>query len=438
MRIAVFGMGYVGAVSSACLAELGHEVIGVDVSPLKVKLINDGTSPVVEKGLNELIQAQIAAGRLRATTDTWEAVRNSDVAFISVGTPSAANGEPSMSAVEAVVEQIGRVVRTITTPYAVVMRSTVPPGTNEERVIPSLTRHSGRKIGDGLEVCSNPEFLREGSALKDFSAPPFTLIGASGEAGYRMLEEIYAKVDAAIIRADLRVAESVKYLCNVFHAVKITFANEAGALLRELGVDSREALRIFALDKVLNISPAYLRPGFAFGGSCLPKDTRAFMSFARTRDVELPFLSSVLASNQRHIERALELVSAQGRKPVALFGLAFKPGTDDLRESPLVVLAERLIGKGFPLKIFDRHVETARLIGANREYIEREIPHFEKLLTPAPEQTLAGAEIIVLGHASPDVIQEIVKRYQGQMIVDLTGSTELQQLGGANYHGICW
>lgn len=438
MRIAVFGMGYVGVVSSACLAEMGHEVVGVDVNPMKVKMINDRASPIVETGLEPLLAAQAQAGRLRAIGDVEEAVRWADVSFISVGTPSMRTGAPSMAAVQRVVREIGAALRSGTRPHTVVMRSTVPPGTSEDLIAPLLAEHSGRSIGDSIAVCSNPEFLREGSAIKDFRNPPFTLIGTRSELGRETLRQLYASIDAPITFTEPRVAESVKYLCNVFHALKISFANEAGVILQSMGIDSREVLRIFCEDRVLNISPAYLRPGFAFGGSCLPKDLRALLAFARAQEVDVPVLSNIQVSNDRHVDRAFELIARGGRRKVAQFGLAFKPGTDDLRESPLVRLAEKLIGKGFPLAIHDPSVETARLVGANREFIDAEIPHFERLMAPTPDAALADASVIVIGHAGAAETAAIARVAKGRTIVDLQGNRELQALEGVDYQGICW
>lgn len=359
MRISVFGMGYVGVVSGTCLAQLGHDVIGVDINDVKVGLLNEGRSPIVEKGLDELLSQAVHAGKLRATTDSVDAVLNSDISFISVGTPSKPDGSASMVAIDVVVEQIGQALRQKTTQHLVVMRSTVPPGTCQERLAKSLELHSGRMIGPTLQVCSNPEFLREGSAIKDFHQPPFTLIGTDDEDAFNLLASVYESVDAPVTRTEIRIAESVKYLSNIFHALKITFANEAGVVLKALGVDGREALKIFCNDTILNISSAYLRPGFAFGGSCLPKDLRGFLALARSHGAELPMLGGIMDSNERHINRAFERASSLGRKKIALFGLSFKPGTDDLRESPLVGLAERLIGKGYELTIFDPDVEIS-------------------------------------------------------------------------------
>jgi len=438
MKISIFGMGYVGVVSGACLAKLGHEIVGVDTNGGKVALVNAGKAPIVETGIEALIGEMIAAKRLSATTDATDAVLRSDVSFISVGTPSGRNGLPMLDALDAVVGQIGAAMRRKPTPHTLVVRSTVPPGTIEERVAPALARSSGRSLGNGFEVCSNPEFLREGSAIRDFGQPAFTLIGSLGPAGVATMKEIYAGVNAPIISTEVRTAEAIKYLCNVFHAVKIGFANEVGALLKSMGLDAREAMRIFCEDRALNISPAYLRPGFAFGGSCLPKDLRAVISLAREQGIELPFIGNLPASNERHIDRAFDLITADGRRRIALFGLAFKPGTDDLRESPLVALAERLIGKGFDLAIYDRDVEVARLVGSNREFIDREIPHIERLLAATPEAALEGAGRIVIGHVGAAEAAAIAACHAGRPIIDLQGSKELQNLAGANYQGICW
>jgi GDP-mannose 6-dehydrogenase len=431
-------MGYVGAVSGACLAELGHEIVGVDSNPEKVELIGCGESPVVEAGVAERIAAAKDAGRLRATTDPAEAVANTDVSMISVGTPSDSSGAPVLGAIEAVAADIGRVIRRKPGGHTVILRSTVLPGTTEDAIVPILVEHSGRRVGDGLEVCFNPEFLREGSAVEDFFNPPYTIGGCGSAAAFAVIEALCAGLQAPVIQTSIRLAESIKYTSNAFHAVKVTFANEIGTLLKSLGIDSREAMEIFCRDHDLNISPAYLRPGSAFGGSCLPKELRALQSLARTQHIELPMLSQVLKSNDLHVERAFEIATRRGRHKIALFGLAFKPGTDDLRESPLVRLAERLIGKGYELSVFDKHVETARLMGSNRDFIEREIPHFERLMAPSPESALENARVIIVGHADPEVTRAIALAAEGRTIVDLQGIQEFEQLSGVDYEGICW
>ena len=431
-------MGYVGVVSGACLADSGHEVVGVDVSRQKVDLINSGASPIVEEGISELVENAVATGGLRAITDVAAAIETTDISFVSVGTPSAPNGSLSTEYVERVSTQIGQAIKRKQGSHSIVYRSTVLPGTTDDLLIPILVAESGRQLGDGLEVCFNPEFLREGSSIKDFHNPPMTVIGTDSEAMCRTMEDVYAGVAAPVFRTGIRIAESVKYMSNIFHAVKITFANEMGVLLKESGIDAREVAEIFCQDTVLNVSKAYLRPGFAFGGSCLPKDLRAFLSLARRSNVDLPMLSNVMDSNDMQVEQAFKMVAARGSREVALFGLSFKAGTDDLRESPLVALAERLIGKGYNLKIYDANVRTARLMGANKQYIEREIPHFEKLLQPTPEAALDGAGVVVIGHADGLVIDAIMGMASPCPIVDLQGVGEIEHAHRDHYHGVCW
>lgn len=438
MKISVFGLGYVGAVSCACLPELGHEVIGVDTNPSKIRMINDGQSPVVEEGINELIAEAIGAGKLRATDDVEAAVLGSEVSLISVATPSNPNYTPNLTAVDVVIRSIGAAIRKKSSAHTVVLRSTVPPGTTEDRIQPILEEAVGRKVGDRLSLVFNPEFLREGSSVKDFHRPPQTVIGSVDEAGYVVLERTYAGLPGAMVRTSCRVAESVKYLCNVYHAMKIVFANEAGSVLKACGLDGREVMKIFCQDTQLNISPAYLRPGFAFGGSCLPKEVKGFMTLAREKDVPIPALGGLIDSNVAHIERAYDMIARQGRCRVALFGLAFKPGTDDMRDSPLVTLAERLIGKGFDLAIYDSFVKISRLLGKNKEFIDREIPHLDRLLQATPEQALDGAQVIVVGHADAAAQEAIAARAAGKRIVDLSGYALLRDAGASAYEGICW
>jgi GDP-mannose 6-dehydrogenase len=438
MKISVFGLGYVGAVSCACLPELGHQVIGVDTNPLKVQMINDGQSPVVEDGINELIEAAVKAGQLQATPDLEYAVLNSEVSLISVATPSNPNYTPNLTAVDAVVRSIGQALRKKEGPHVLVLRSTVPPGTTEERILPILLEASGRRIGQGLSLVFNPEFLREGSSVKDFHQPPQTVVGSLDEAGYLAMEQMYAGLPGAFVRTSTQVAESVKYLCNVFHALKIVFANEAGSVLKAYGMDGREVMKIFCQDTQLNISAAYMRPGFAFGGSCLPKEVKGFITLARDRDVQIPAMGGLIDSNEAHIKRAYDLIARNGRKRVALFGLAFKPGTDDMRDSPLVALAERLLGKGFELAIFDSFVKISRLLGKNKDFIEREIPHLDRLLHEDAARTLEGAEVVVVGHADAATRSLIAGWAPGKRIVDLSGYADLRAVAGAEYEGICW
>jgi GDP-mannose 6-dehydrogenase len=339
--------------------------------------------------------------------------------------------------VDSVIRVIGAAIREKPGAHTVVLRSTVQPGTTEARVRPLLEQSSGRLIGDRLSLVFNPEFLREGSSVKDFHQPPQTVIGSLDEAGYVAMEKLYAGLPGAMVRTSCAVAESVKYLCNVFHALKIVFANEAGSVLKGCGLDSREVMKIFCQDKQLNISAAYLRPGFAFGGSCLPKEVKGFLTLARQMDVPIPTLAALLDSNAVHVDRAYQMIARNGRCKVALFGLAFKPGTDDLRDSPLVTLAERLIGRGFNLAIFDGFVKISRLLGKNKEFIDREVPHLDRLLAATPAEALADAQVIVVGHADADTRREIASAARGRRIVDLSGYAELRDCG-AKYEGICW
>lgn len=438
MKVSVFGLGYVGAVSCACLPELGHEVIGVDISPRKIELINQGQSPVVEEGINELITAAVNAGKLRATDDLATAVRETEVSLISVATPANEDYTPDLSAVLAVVKSIGDAIATKDAHHTVVLRSTVQPGTTVSMVVPVLEAAAKRRIGDRLSLVFNPEFLREGSSVKDFHRPPQTVIGAMDSDGYEVMKRLYDGLPGLFVNTSIEVAESVKYLCNVFHALKIVFANEAGSVLKACGLDSRDVMKIFCQDQQLNISPAYLRPGFAFGGSCLPKEVKGFLTLAREKNVAIPSIGGLLDSNTAHIERAFRMISRDGRRKVALFGLAFKPGTDDMRDSPLVVLAERLIGRGFDIAIYDNFVEVSRLLGKNKEFIEREIPHLDRLLGETPESVLQGADIVVIGHADAQARKAIIANAKGKRIVDLSGYADLRGDVDLDYEGICW
>ena len=438
MRISVFGIGYVGVVSCGCLAELGHDVTGVDVSLSKIAMLASGRSPIVEESIDTLIAGAVRQGRLTVTDDVAAAVATTDVSFISVGTPSGRDGNIALGAVDNVSEAIAMAVRAKPGPHTVVMRSTVPPGTAEDHVIPLLEKFSGRNLGDGLFYYSNPEFLREGSSVRDFRAPPFTLIGAPAGDDAALLREIYAAIDAPFHVAPLRVAESVKHISNVFHAVKLTFANEAGAILAAHGVDSREVLRLLCEDRVLNISPAYLRPGFAFGGSCLPKDIRSFLSLADQKNLAAPMLRHLLPANQAIIDRTFEAVARHGRKPIALFGLAFKQGTDDLRESPFVLLAEKLLGKGYDVRIYDRFVQVATLMGSNRAYIDQEIPHLERLMVVSPAAALSVAKIVIIGHVAPEDRTALLASLNNHVVIDLAGFTDLSMQPGIVYEGLCW
>ncbi|HEX8455697.1 MAG TPA: nucleotide sugar dehydrogenase [Pyrinomonadaceae bacterium] len=437
MKLSVFGLGYVGCVSAACFAREGHEVIGVDVNRTKVEIINAGRSPIVEAGIGELIAEMVAQGRLRATTDTGEAIRHSDVSLVCVGTPSNQNGSLDLKYVRRVCEEIGRELKGKDARHTVVVRSTMLPGTIETVVIPALEEHSGKRAGRDFGVCINPEFLREGTSLKDFYAPPFTLIGADEPEVAATVAALYERIDAPLHTIGVRAAEMVKYTCNCFHALKVSFANEVGNICKELDIDSHEVMRVFCEDTKLNLSPYYLKPGFAFGGSCLPKDLRAITYKAKELDVDVPVLGSVLASNRRQIEHALEMVLATGRKRIGVLGFSFKAGTDDLRESPMVTLIESLIGKGMQLAIYDRDVSLARLFGANKEYIEREIPHISQLMRERIEEVLEASDVLVIGNKAEEFRQIEGQLREGQTVIDLVRLFE-NRTSDASYQGICW
>lgn len=420
MRVNVFGLGYVGSVTAACLAKAGHEVIGVDIDEEKVAMINSGASPVVEPGLGPLVGEVVAARRLRATISTAEAVRNATIGLICVGTPGRASGELRVDALERVGQEIGRALAARGEPYTVVLRSTVLPGTTERVLAPALAAGAGRELGSTLRVAVNPEFLREGSALRDFARPPFTLVGCVDPGTAAVLRSLYVDVEAPLVHTAVTTAEVVKYVSNAFHALKVCFANEIGDVCAALGADAQEAMRIFLMDRKLNVSAAYLRPGFAFGGSCLPKDLRALVYAARTTDVPLPLLSAILPSNEGQIRRATEVVLATRRRRIGVVGLAFKPGTDDLRESPMVTLVETLIGKGCDVRIFDPNVATARLRGANRRYIEEEIPHVASLLCESIETLVAHAEVLVVANTSDEAVRALAAAGPHHVVIDLT------------------
>jgi GDP-mannose 6-dehydrogenase len=434
--ISVFGLGYVGCVSAACFAREGFTVVGVDVSESKVAMINDGRSTIVEEGIAELVRDVQAEGRVRATTDVTDAIDSTDISLICVGTPSRSNGSIDLRYIERVAEEIGQALATKGAHHTVVVRSTVMPGTIDDVVIPAIERTSGKRHGSGFAVCSNPEFLREGTSIKDFYDPPFTLIGAHDAAHAQPLAELYKGVGAPVHVVAIRVAEMVKYACNCFHGLKVGFANEIGNLCKALAVDSHEVMRLFCEDRKLNISPAYLKPGFAFGGSCLPKDLRAVVHRGRMEDIALPVLEALLESNQKQIERAYHMVQAAGSRKVGVLGLAFKAGTDDLRESPMVALIELLIGKGCELAIYDRDVSQANLIGSNREYIEREIPHIWSLMKDSIDEVLSSSDTVVVGNSSPE-FRSLDNRLDGRMIVDLARAFR-GRTSDATYQGICW
>jgi len=436
MKISVFGLGYVGCVSAACFASEGHEVLGVDVSLNKIEIINEGNSPIVEPGIGEIIKEAVSAGRLKATTDSAEAIQQSEISLVCVGTPSNANGSLDLRYVKRVCQEIGAALKSKLDNHVVVIRSTMLPGTIQDTVVPALEEASRKSAGEGFAVCINPEFLREGTSLKDFYAPPFTLIGADEESTANILRQLYIAIDSPMIVTSTKTAEMVKYVCNCFHALKVSFANEVGNICKSLGVDSHEVMDIFCKDTKLNLSPYYLKPGFAFGGSCLPKDLRAITYKAKELDVEVPVLSSILASNSLQIEKALHMVVNTGKKRIGVLGFSFKAGTDDLRESPMVSLIETLIGKGYQLSIYDRDVSLARLFGANKEYIEREIPHISNLMHDRMEEVLESSEVIIIGNKAQEFRQIEPLLRDDHQVIDLVRLFE--KTSDDSYQGICW
>jgi GDP-mannose 6-dehydrogenase len=418
MRVSVFGLGYVGCVTAACLAKAGHAVVGVDVNAEKVAMINTATSPIVEPGLPELLREVVGAGRLRATTSSDQAVAGSDVSLICVGTPSRANGRIDIDAVVRTGQSIGHAVGKRAESHTVVLRSTVLPGTAEQHLVPALLAGAGGRAATRVAV--NPEFMREGSSLNDFARPPMTLVGCGDPATAAVMRLLYETVQAPFVHTSIRTAEMVKYAANAYHALKVCFANEVADVCAALGADGNEVMRVFAMDRKLNVSEAYLRPGFAFGGSCLPKDVRALLYAARVADVSTPVLGSILPSNEGQVRRGVDLVLASRRQRIGVVGLSFKAGTDDLRESPMVGLVETLIGKGCDVRILDRNVAAARLIGANRRYIEEEIPHVASLMCPSAEALLAHAEVIVIGNACEDATEVLAAARPEHITIDLT------------------
>jgi GDP-mannose 6-dehydrogenase len=439
MKVSVFGLGYVGSVSAASFAADGHTVVGVDVNADKVASLNEGRSPIVEKGLDELIRDTTADGRLRATTNTKEAVDATDLSLICVGTPSRKNGSLDLSYLERVCEQIGEVLRDKNSYHVVVVRSTVLPGTTHGVVIPALERTSGKKYGSGFGVSVNPEFLREGTALHDFRNPPMTLVGHNYTSDAEPTQALYSTVDADMVTTSIRTAEMIKYASNTWHALKVCFANEVGNLCKRLDIDSHEVMDIFCRDEKLNLSSYYMKPGFAFGGSCLPKDVRAMQYRAKEVDLDMPVIQSILGSNALQIKHAIDMVVETGKKKVGLLGFSFKAGTDDLRESPIVILAEALLGKGYSLCIYDKNVSIARLVGANKEYINTQIPHLSSLLSDNIDHVIDNSDVIVVGNGSPEFAEALKKTKAGQIVIDLfrLKGIEKEEIP-AEYTGICW
>jgi GDP-mannose 6-dehydrogenase len=438
MKISIFGLGYVGAVSLACLARDGHRVIGVDIDQAKLELIAAGKTPVVEEGMVELMQRAVASGRVSVTTNVAQAVADSEISLVCVGTPSAANGSQDQGALLRLAREMGVALRDKHLPHVVVFRSTIVPGTVEDVLRPIIEDVSGKRDGEHFHLCFQPEFLREGSSIRDYDKPPFTIVGANHAQPAERLRELFGHLPCKVIETSVRSAEMMKYCCNNFHALKITFANETARLCNALGVDPFEVMDLVCQDTQLNISRAYLKPGFAFGGSCLPKDLRATSHLAKKLDVELPMLSHIMASNQAHLDLALQKVLATGKRRIGFIGLSFKTGTDDLRESPLVALAEQLLGKGMQLAIYDPAVQLSRLLGANRKYIETHLPHLGDLLSSDLAEVISGAEVLLIGLSSTEVIDALVAHGRaGQTVLDLVHLPALPAIT-ARVEGLCW
>ena len=437
MNVVVVGLGYVGAVTAACLSKLGHTVVGVDVDAHKLEPLERGVSPIVEPGLDDLVAEGRESNRLTVSSDLAASARDADLVLVSVGTPARSDGTVDLGFVERVTEELGAVVADRTSFLAIVYRSTVPPGTVDGRMRPILERVSGRRADDDFGVGMVPEFLREGSSVEDFFSPPFTVAGVRDDRTLELVTRTFAPIEQPIHALSIEAAESLKYACNAYHAVKITFANEIGRLLSAVDVDAREVMRVFCNDHHLNISPAYLRPGFSFGGSCLPKDLRALMHIARIADVDVPMLNGVMRSNASHLQLATRRILDSGERIVALLGLSFKPQTDDLRESPYVELAEFLGGKGLEVRIYDSIIQPARLFGTNRQYIEKHLPHLQRMLRSTPEDAIRGAGVAVVATSDGDVVRALLDM-RPRVVLDLHGSVspELEALPG--YSGIAW
>ncbi|MCL5961670.1 MAG: nucleotide sugar dehydrogenase [Chloroflexi bacterium] len=438
MKISIFGLGYVGCVSAACLSSDGHDVIGVDLNPSKVATLNEGRSPIVEPGLDEMVAETVRVGRLRATENAVEAVGDSDLSIICVGTPSTEVGALDLQHIRRVCEQIGAALRQKRAGHTVVVRSTVLPSTTETVIIPTLQSSSGRTAGEDLSVVVNPEFLREGAAVRDFKFPARTVIGEMIDRGGDPVARLYQHLDAPIVRTSLRAAEMVKYLDNTFHALKIAFANEIGNLCQAEGVDSHEVMNIFCLDTKLNLSAAYLKPGYAFGGSCLPKDVRALLYRLKKRDLSAPVLEAILPSNEMQMSRGIQLIRRLGKNRIGVLGLSFKAGTDDLRESPTVSMIETLMGKGYKVWVYDPNVSLANLVGTNKAFIERQLPHIANLLRDSVEQVLERVQVVVVANREPTFADIPQRLRPGQVLVDLVRLVDDPRSMNGAYYGIAW
>jgi GDP-mannose 6-dehydrogenase len=437
LSISLFGLGYVGSVSAACFAHMGQKVTGVDISKSKVEMLDSGRSPIIEARMEELVAEAHKSCRLHATTDSMSAVLCSDISFVCVGTPSLRSGKLDLSHVEHVSREIGAALKQKSSFHTIVLRSTVLPGTTETLMTPTIESASGKRAGVDFAVCYNPEFMREGSAVGDFLQPPYTILGSQNPQHLAPLRELYGSLPAATFETSIRVAEMVKYVSNLYHAVKVGFANEVGTLCKHLNVEADQVTNIFMSDTKLNISAAYLAPGFAFGGSCLPKDLRAITHRAKELDLDLPLLQSLMPSNEQHVDRGVEAVLRTGKRKIAMLGLSFKAGTDDLRESPQVQLIKRLIGEGCQVKVWDKDVSLGRLAGSNRQYIEDVIPHIGSLLSADMPEVVRDAEVVIVGtKVDKDELAKLLT--PGQAVIDLVNLDPARRPQAASYSGICW
>jgi GDP-mannose 6-dehydrogenase len=435
MKINIFGLGYVGCISAACLANDGHDVTGIDIDPMKVKMINKGKAPIIEPGLQEALKKACKSQKLKASVDS---IGPADVSFICVGTPSNENGSLRLDYINRIAEQIGDILKKTDSYHVVNVRSTVLPGTIEEKIIPTLERRSKKKAGRDFGICMNPEFLREGSSISDYYNPPFTVIGEINKKSGNIVAQAYKSINAPMFRTNIKVAEMVKYSCNTFHALKITFANEIGNLCKKLNIDSHEVMNIFCQDKKLNLSGYYLKPGFAFGGSCLPKDLRALLYKAQDIDTDCPVMGSILRSNANQIDTAYKLINKTKKRNVGIMGISFKAGTDDLRESPMVDLAEKLIGKGFNVSIYDKEVSLAKIHGANKRYIEKMIPHISSIVKPSAQDVFDESDVIVICKNSEEIKKVCMQSNTKKTIVDLVRMFTNKKEINKPYEGICW
>ena len=435
MRINILGLGYVGCVSAACLAKRKHNVCGIDIDQVKVDIINSGKSPIVEDGLNELISETVASSNLKAMISGQ--IPEADISIICVGTPSNENGSLDLKYLIKVAEQIGEFLAQTKSYHLIVNRSTVLPGTIEDILIPTLESFSGKKAGKDFGVCMNPEFMREGSSIYDYNNPPLTLIGELDKKSGDTLEKIYTDIDAPLYRSNIKVAEMLKYSSNTFHALKVTFANEIGNICKKVGIDSHDVMEIFTKDTKLNVSSYYLKPGFSFGGSCLPKDLRAITYKAKELDLDLPLLNSLMVSNKQQVENAFNIITKSGKKNIGVLGLSFKAGTDDLRESPIVELIEKLIGKGYNLKIFDEEVSMAKIFGSNKKYIETVIPHISSLISNSINNVIDESDLVIIGKKEISYMNALTEN-DSVYVFDLVKLFSQNKQPKENYEGICW